>query len=448
MPGAPPRAAWQFAAWAEEFSLCSRKAIVICIALFYLLSFNGLWRFGPDSALYLDLGRSIARGQGPSYLGAPQPLLYPGLPYLIAGAMRISERHAIAIVDAAMLLMGLGSIYLAWELFRRLTRPGAAIAATVFLAANFNLYERSFEILPDIPMLLGSVMILLGGVMSGAIPALRLDELAHRTSGRGRWVGALILSVGLAICAFSGPMIMVLACCLSGVGLISVMAQRRWRSVRMLTALVGAFGGVYLLVGLSDSARANVLFTLRSGITQAAQLLLQHDLAPHYMIPLLPILVLLWWETASRLNVRLGMYAGNVVAILMFVLLIPGAVRCVSEVWYDQYRLPFAQHYHGGAWAAVSEAGTLIRASTPPDAVIIAPGDTDRVLTFIADRWVIPANGPVPQRMRFHPVYVLLDRQNGDASAQTGVELGEQVGQTDSKSPAGDFCVLKKAKWK
>jgi len=433
--------------------LCLRngKTVVIGIVLFYLLSFNGLWRIGPESGLYLSVGRSIARGEGCSYQGIAYVLPYSGLPYLLAGAMRVSQRHAVAIVDAAMLLMGLASIYLAWELCRRITRPGTAIVATVLLAANFNLYERCFEILPDIPLLLGSVMILLGGVMSGAIPVPRLDELAHRTSARGRWVGVLILSVGLVICALFGPMILALAACLSSVGLISAMAQRRWRSVRMLTALVGAVGGVYLLVRLSDSLQYGVSFTLLSGVTQGAQLLLQFGLPRHYMVPLLPILVLVWWETLSRLNVRLGRDGGNLVATIMFVLLIPGAVRCVSEVWYDQYRLPFAEHYHEGQWAAIVEAGRLIRASTPPEAVAIAPPGTDSVLTFLADRWAIPVSEPVPERMRSHQAYVLVERHSSDAPIWAQARefaLREQIGQTDSISMLGDIYVLKKAEWK
>lgn len=402
--------------------------------LFYLLSFNGLWRFGPDSALYLGIGQSVARGEGYSYQGAIRHLASPGLPYLIAGAMRLSQKNAVAIVDAAMLLMGLASIYLSWELFRHVTRPGAAFLSTVLLAANFNLYQRCFDILPDIPFLLGCMMILLGCVMVGVIPMPRFDELALRTSNAGRWIGVIILLAGLAICTFFGPIFFAVTACVATIGLVAAMAQRRWRSALMLTSLIGAVGGVYLLASMSDPR----------GVEHVIQLLAQRAPVSPYMIPLLPVLALAWWELARRFNARLGRYVGNIVAIIMFLVLIPGAVRCVSDVWYDQYRLPFSEHYHDGAWAAVAEAGSLIRKSTPSDAVVIAPEGTERVLSFLADRWVIPADQPAPQRMRGHPVYGLVEPQ----VRLNEVDLGEPIGQTDSKSPDGEIYMLKKAQWK
>lgn len=434
-PAAPaPRALWRFTAWLEELCLRNGKAISIGIALFYLLSLNGLWRFGPDSALYLSIGRSVARGDGCTYQGEIQHLASPGLPYLIAGAMRLSQKNAVAIVDAAMLVMGLASIYMAWHLFRRIIRPGAAVVATVLLAANFNLYERCFEILPDIPFLLGLVMILLGCVMSGVIPVPRLDESALRSSRGGRWVGVMILLVGLAICTLFGSVFFALAGCVATIGIISAMAQRRWRSALMLSSLIGAVGGVYLLASLSGPR----------GVAQIFQLFVQRAPVSPYMIPLLPVLVLAWWELAGRFNAHLGRRAGNIVTVAMLLVLIPGAVRCTSDVWYDQYRLPFSEHYDRGKWEAVVEAGRLIRASTSSDAVVIAPGGTVCVLSFLADRWVIPANHLVPDRMRAHAVYALVEPQTWLKE----VDPGEVIGQTDSKSPAGEIYILKKAQWK
>lgn len=428
------QAPWQLTAWLEELCLRNRKAIVIGVVLFYLLSFNGLWRFSPDSALYLSIGRSLARGEGYTYQGMTQHLASPGLPYLIAAAMRLSPKNAVAIVDSAMLLMGLTSIYLAWHLFRRLTRPGAAIAASVLLAANFNLYQRCFDILPDIPFFMGSVMILLGCVMSRIIPVPLLDELSLHTSRIGRWIGVTILLVGLAICTLFGPIFFALAACVATIGVISAIFQRRWRSGLMLTSLIGAIGGIYLLATLSEPY----------GVAQVTQLLLQCAPVSPYMIPLLPVLALAWWELAARVNARLGKQIGNIVAITMFAVLIPGAIRCASDVWHDQYRLPFADHYYAGQWAAVVEAGKLIRASTPPDAVVVAPEGTDRVLTFLADRWVIPADQPASDRMRGHPVYALVQSQ----TRPKDIDLGESIGQTDFKSPTGETYLLKKAKWK
>lgn len=512
---------WRFTTWVEEFSFRHRKAVALGIVLFYVLSFNGLWRIGPDSGLYLSLGRSIARGEGYTYHGAPHLLGYPGLPYLIAGAMTISERHAVAIVDGMMLLMGLGSIYLAWQMFRRITRPGAAVVMAALLAANLNLYRLSFQILTDMPFLLGAMMVLLGGLMSGVLPPPRLDEQAVRTTGRGRIVGAGMLLLGLLICAYTRPMFPALAICVVAAGIVAVIAQRRWRGVLMLMALAVCVLGVYLLAGSSDPRRAGVFspdlyeesiraliryaiddprrlavaaqqlagkelpaafygFTwtdkgnwvasalilsavvavlrrwpvalLWVGITLAVQLLLKDGPEPRYMIPLLPLFVLAWWESAVWINARLWRYPGNLAAFCMYVMLIPGMIRCVGEIWYDQYRRPFHEHYRWGTWAAVYEAGRMIHELTPPDAVIVASPDYDRALTFLADRWVVPAAGTFPERMRSRPVYLLMEKgdlEEREAVISLGVApYGGGIAWTNVKSREGNVLVLKKAKWK
>src|SRR5450432_94014 len=56
-----------------------RKAIFVVIALTYFLGFNGQWRIGPDSGLYLDLSRSLATGNGYTYHGIRHETVYPGL---------------------------------------------------------------------------------------------------------------------------------------------------------------------------------------------------------------------------------------------------------------------------------------------------------------------------------------------------------------------------------
>src|SRR3712207_6057105 len=42
----------------------NRYRLYAALAVLYLLGFNGQWRPEPDSALYLAIGRNLARGEG------------------------------------------------------------------------------------------------------------------------------------------------------------------------------------------------------------------------------------------------------------------------------------------------------------------------------------------------------------------------------------------------
>ena len=61
-----------------------RKPLFVAIAAAYLLGFNGQWRMGPDSGLYLNLARSLASGNGYTYHGIRQETVYPGFPLALA----------------------------------------------------------------------------------------------------------------------------------------------------------------------------------------------------------------------------------------------------------------------------------------------------------------------------------------------------------------------------
>ena len=163
--GPPSAAARQIplAAMVEGFAWRYRRYIGLFVAAIYLLSFNGLWRVGRDSALYLSIARNVARGEGYVYQGEVHRLAYPGLTYLLAGIIKVGGDHAILIADAIILAASLLTLYLFYRLFALIARPGAAIVATVFFGVNNTFYDLSFAILTDIPFLLGTAMVLLGG---------------------------------------------------------------------------------------------------------------------------------------------------------------------------------------------------------------------------------------------------------------------------------------------
>ena len=93
-----------------EFFDSRRKLIFVLIAITYLLGFNGQWRMGPDSGLYLNLARSLETGQGYVLQGVHHQTVYPGLPLALAGLPRISHGHVIFAADLLILAFALASL--------------------------------------------------------------------------------------------------------------------------------------------------------------------------------------------------------------------------------------------------------------------------------------------------------------------------------------------------
>ena len=60
-----------------------RHLLFALLALLLLLTFNGRWRLGNDSTLYVSLARGIASGQGYHSVGWDRANAHFGLPLLI-----------------------------------------------------------------------------------------------------------------------------------------------------------------------------------------------------------------------------------------------------------------------------------------------------------------------------------------------------------------------------
>src|SRR5208337_3814460 len=64
----------------------ARRAFVLflLVGLSFCLIVNSSWHATPDSALYLELGESMARGNGYQFNGEPHTYVPPGYPVLVA----------------------------------------------------------------------------------------------------------------------------------------------------------------------------------------------------------------------------------------------------------------------------------------------------------------------------------------------------------------------------
>ena len=234
---------WRWTCWFENFIEKYRLPLYFLIVGFYLLSFNGLWRLGPDSALYLSVASNLAHNLGYTYQGEPHRLAYPGLPYLIAGLMRISPRHYIFFADATILGMGMLSLFACYRLFRLLIRRSAAIVALLLVAINIHIYTHSFELLTDIPFLLGELMVFLGGCLSGLFPYPNIDGQGESVTPRARLIGWILFPLGFALCMVLRPTAYALAGCIVASLIFRVFTKPR----QCIACFIGKGGELWLV---------------------------------------------------------------------------------------------------------------------------------------------------------------------------------------------------------
>lgn len=121
----------------------------VLIAALYLLGCTPLWRPTPDSALYLALGKSLARGEGFTFNGSVNTSVTPGFPAILA-ALRLAFGEGLLAANLFVALCGLGSILAAYGTLARLTDRATALAAAAVAAICYKYYEYSHTILTDV----------------------------------------------------------------------------------------------------------------------------------------------------------------------------------------------------------------------------------------------------------------------------------------------------------
>ena len=139
-----------------------RRKLLIGVLTLYLLGFNGQWRLEPDSALYLTIGRNLAEGRGYTYHGASHHLAYPGLPWLFAGTFKILGAGSLLPAHVILLLCGLTTLALTYRLFYLHAGRPTAVLMTVALGISRTFYRYNFELLSDVPFLMGVMAFLAG----------------------------------------------------------------------------------------------------------------------------------------------------------------------------------------------------------------------------------------------------------------------------------------------
>src|SRR4051812_37796479 len=188
-------------AWVDDH----RKILFAALTVFYVLSFNGHWRMEPDSALYLTLGRNVADGLGYTYHGQPHRLAYPGVPWLFAGLFKVFGTKTVLPHLIVMPLLGLAAMALCYRLFLLHTGRAVAVLVTLTLGVSRTFYRYNFELLSEVPFLMGVLAFLVG--WESVLHRRREGEQPgdDPTRGRHRRFDWLLLFGGLGIAVITRP---------------------------------------------------------------------------------------------------------------------------------------------------------------------------------------------------------------------------------------------------
>ena len=217
-----------------------RVKLFIVVGLLYLLAFNGRWRLDADSALYLTIGRNLAEGRGYTYHGLPHSLAYPGMPWLFAGLFKVFGTDTVLPADVVMLACALATLALTYRLFLLHAGRPTAVLMTLALAVSRTFFRYSFELLSDMPFLMGVTAFLAGyesvfhrrydvGTDGG-----QTESVAPRA--RPRWYDALLLLAGLGVAMVTRPTMWALLAAVVATVVLSLFT----RPLRRGWVLVGA----------------------------------------------------------------------------------------------------------------------------------------------------------------------------------------------------------------
>lgn len=449
-----------------------RWPLLIVLLGLYLAGYNTAWRFQPDSALYLEVGRNIAEGNGFTYQGVPNRLAYPGLPYLLASIHRIAPGHVIPVANAVMLAITLASIAATYRLLSRAAGRSRAVAVIVILVQTVVCMKMAFSILTDMPFFLGVQACLLGCECTGWLAEKPIGTNAPVRTVADRRAGWLLVVLGLILAALMRPMMLPFVGALVAATTVHAIRGRRWRAALVSALLIALVVGAIYFLDPRRSATGMDRYEEQvvQHVSNFGQWLrecvapnfakLCHDTLPstffgfsftekgdyiasaillslcvwlfrvrpvwalwvlavsctmvgvvtsgRYLLPLMPLLLLAWWNLARYANLRLGRFYGTFVALLMLTMLLPGMVRAWGTVWSEQMARPFVAKYHHGNFQPVTDMAELIRQNTPPGAVIVYEDSSAGILGYLTRRQVVESWDTVVPALAPRPVFAIV----------------------------------------
>jgi hypothetical protein len=434
--------------WADRY----RWVLFTGVFGLFLLGFNAQWRVERDSALYLSLARNLSGGLGFTYRGIHHSLVYPGLPILFDGIFVLFRTQSVVPLLICMLLMGFAGLGLTYRLILLHSGRPTAVMVTAGLGMTRLFYRYSFELLSDLPFLIGVLAFMVG---YESIFFARRRDPKHRP----RWFDWVFLIGGLGMAISMRPVMLLL--------LVAIVIAMIWSAVRgdlghvaavsigsailvaaflfywmfrfrhshgaasvggyedflldvkfskPLTLLGQVFGqnipallessamkalfGAPFFVGLNTLASLVVIYLcfwlLRErilwGVWAILTVLMLCLFKPldRYFLPVIPLLVFAWWQVLCGLNHRLSKKWGNI--IFLALLMIGGTtniLRLAQMIAFEQRRTPFIEHYRDGCYASMSPVAKLLETQTGPHDWILVEPKCARILTYVSGRYTL-----------------------------------------------------------
>ena len=397
-------------------------------ALLHLASFSGVWRVGPDSAVYRGAARNAAAGLGLVFNEQPYTHGFAGFPLLLSWMQRAFGDAAWPSV-LVVHLMGLFAIACTFVMLRRHCGRPIAVLVTFAFAANSTLVRHCGELLADVPFLLGCAMTLLGYELTygrdttqkprwalaaalmavgtvlmssmrivALVPlvAIALDALWRTRHARAKWAALGVIAAVASIMA----VVRLLDPRMSG-GFHLLPKERELlelvTDIGPRTQRILDFTGAELLLRVTPSAmfgnrvglwpvdllisivvivtgvlllRRRVAWGALAALSFAQWLLFFPD--GRYFLPLLPLLVLAWWDMAVALAARLREARARWLLVATVALLcVPNALRDIG-IAIEQHRTPFLDRYQSGRFRAMPELMAQAKRELPADSVLVA----------------------------------------------------------------------------
>lgn len=144
-----------------------RAVVVACVALLgFLLVINSSWKATPDSALYLELGESLHRGEGYVFNGEPHTYVPAGYPVMVALAASVMG-ESFRTYRILMAIMGALTALAGYLFVRRLCGPDAGLLVGGLFVVNHVLLQNSTFTTSDVPFALFA-LIALNAALSAA----------------------------------------------------------------------------------------------------------------------------------------------------------------------------------------------------------------------------------------------------------------------------------------
>ncbi|MFW6060063.1 MAG: ArnT family glycosyltransferase [Phycisphaeraceae bacterium] len=405
----------------RDWILRHRMALLLGVVLVYAAGFSLEWRISPDSAANAVVARHLARGgefAGATELGIDAMKLQPGLPWLMAGTMRLFDERTLWPLNIPMWLTALGGLAILYRLLRWHFEAAVAAIIVTLAAINLTYYEAGLRLLTEMPFTFGLLVMLLGyewfrqfndwrmiagiGLIIGgiglmalfrsvalvAVAALMLSLLWQSVRGPQRRRAAWMLVAALALLALqraadprlATPWVLnpdeqrvftLLTTRLDYVAR-SVMGSTHLPklideaiSETLLGVELDPFSGVLLavliLIGLVRLFRVRPLWGLIvCGFI--VQVVVFRAALARYFVPIVPLLAVVWWLSVCHLRARLPDGAGKVVGASMLVLWIGCNLARIADLAWEQRQAQPLAHYRDGRYPVLKLFADELRA--------------------------------------------------------------------------------------